>query len=242
MITHLVIPVRDNQHLTKAITTQLQKEGGWDRCWVIDNGSKDNTARYLEKLATRDPRFTRIYRPTDTIHQLWDEGFRHARGDGAELVGFLNNDIELAPGTLVRLAQPFEELPLIGVTYPDYDQPWDVGVNDPADRSDLTDRHGHLTRRFTSGTYRHGGMCGYAFMVRGEAVDWVPALPLIDPQFAFWYGDDDLAFNLEKRGWKQVRVVGLPIRHVGGATSALHPEVLQSVGDDGVHCARKWGR
>jgi hypothetical protein len=66
----------------------------------------------------------------------------------------------------------------------------------------------------TKGTYQHGGMCGWAFMLRGEA-----PIPPVDEQFEWWYGDDDLVRNITTRGKKVCRVNGLGLNHVNEATA-----------------------
>lgn len=224
---HIVIPVRDNLDLTSDLVDQIDKEWGWETCWIVDNGSEDNTPLYLRGLTDEDPRFRGVM-CGGGVYDAWDMGVRLAAEDGAELVCVLNNDVTIAPGTFTFLAGPFDN-ERVGITYPNYDLALEAGS-------------GAVGTRMTRGTYRHGGMCGFCFMVRVAALDWLAADPLVDPGFQWWYGDDDLAFNLEGRGWLQMRVLGLPIEHVGGATAALHPEVNETIDADRSHCERKWRR
>lgn len=225
----VVIPVRDQLAVTQAILGQLgsAEQPGWERCWVLDNGSTDETPAFLADLAERDQRFGLIPAAGWTVYEMWGLGVDLARELGAEAVAVLNNDLVLAPGTIAQLTAAIEETGA-WVAYPNYDRPLLLPVEE-------------LGVRETSGTYRHGGMSGSAFMldVREGRVDWKP---LVDPGFKFWYGDDDLAFTVEQQGGRQVRVSGLGIEHTGGATTALHPEMLRSVGDDQALCVRKWGR
>lgn len=224
MSTHVVIPVRDRVALTASICDQLAGQAGWDRCWVYDNGSQDGTRAHLLHLRDIDPRFCPIPAAGDPIYRMWDRGFRQAKTYGATRVLFLNNDVILAPGTVEALNVALDSDPDLWLVYPDYDadpdrEPWVTGMRD------------------TSGTYRHGGMCGWAFMLRAGPVDWSP---LIDPALVWWGGDDDLAFEIEHRGGRQARVVGLPVVHLGSQTAALHPQ--GSCEADLAYVVAKWGR
>jgi GT2 family glycosyltransferase len=224
---HIVIPVRDNLDVTAALVEQIEKERGWETCWILDNGSVDNTPLYLKGLEDEDPRF-RAVKCHGGVYDCWDMGVRLAMEEGASLVCILNNDVVLAKGTFTHLAGPFGN-PRVAITYPNYDLALEAGC-------------GAVGVRHTHGTFRHGGMSGFAFMIRTIMLDWLDQEPLIDPRFKWWYGDDDLAFRLEAAGWLQTRVLGLPIEHTGGATTALHPEVQETITADQAHCQQKWGK
>lgn len=223
-MTHVVVPVRDQCALTMTIVEQLREYGGFDRAWMFDNGSTDATPDYLREVRTLDSRFTTVDAPGDTIYEMWGRGLGLARAHDADHVAILNNDLVLAPGTLQALSGALDRHPDLWVTYPDYDRRVAQGV-------------GETALRRTSGTYRHGGMCGYAFMLNVAHITWEP---LIDPHLTWWAGDDDLAFEIEERGGGQGRVVGLPVDHLGGATSAVHPQ--PSAGADLEYVIAKWGR
>lgn len=223
--TVLVIPVKDRLDMTVSIVHQLQAQPGWDACYVYDNGSAGPTRRFLETTAENDDRFTIVSTPDLNVNEMWTDGFERARREypGTLNVGVLNNDVRLAPNALEQLAVALRSRVELVLTYPDYRaKPGHLG---------------HLT--VTQGTYRHGGMVGWCFMLAADRVTWTP---LVDPQFKFWCGDDDIAFEAEAAGGQQARVDGVVVEHLGGATTVEHPEMSVSAGVDLELCLAKWGR
>jgi glycosyltransferase involved in cell wall biosynthesis len=219
--THIVIPVRDQLHLTQKILTQLKYEKGWDKCWVFNNGSTDGTWDYLIELQEYDDRFWPVMATGDGIYDMWDSGFTLAKHEGADSVGIFNNDITIFPNTIQKLKDALDS-PEVGISYPDYNA------------TSLSD----VYYRETSGTYRHGGMSGFCFMLKSDKVDWTP---LVDPVFKWYGGDDDIAFEMEKRGAKQIRVMGLPIEHLHEGTARHHSLGAQKAADM-ESIFRKWGK
>ncbi len=226
MSTSIVIPVRDNLHLTQSICDQLMDQPGWDVAHIFDNGSEDDTWQYLNDLAYMDTRFTPWFSPYRTIYEMWNMGFQFSADDGASSIAFLNNDITLSGGLIYAMSQVLEETTNVGIVYPDYHLRVGRGV------------HPGIPR-YTHGTYRHGGMSGFCFMVRVGAISW---RPLVDSNLRLWYGDDDIAFSIEKAGWQQLRLTGWPVDHIGQATCNQHPEVFADIPDDKKYFEKKWGR
>lgn len=222
MVTDIVIPVRDQLHLTHSIVTQLANMDGWNHCWILDNGSVDDTEEWLRDWCKVNSRFTRLPAEGMKIYEMWDWGFTSARY--ADHVLFLNNDVELHPYTIVALNNALDAFDSNWIAYPDYSGPVAFG--------------NMCNYRVTSGTYRHGGMSGFCFMLKRAKVDWEP---LVDPQFIWWGGDDDIAFNVEARHGRQVRVVGLPIVHLLEGT-ARHHDLGEQKGKDLAAVIEKWGR
>lgn len=224
VVTHVVIPVRDQLTYTAGIVTQLADQDGWERCWIFDNGSVDDTPAYLSALQERDGRFTVVDAPGLGIYSMWESGIQRARDAGADHVAVLNNDLRLAPQTIERLNAALDEHPDVWVSYPDYEHP----ASHAAAEGGI---------RYTSGTFRHDGMAGFCFMLRVAPLTW---RPLIDPQFRWWGGDDDLAFEIEARGGRQARVLGLGVTHYGEGT-ARHHDGLDGITD--LHrVVAKWSR
>lgn len=220
--THIVIPVRDNLYLTQSMVSQLEDQIGWDKCWIFNNGSVDDTWEYLLELNQRDSRFYPVMAGGDGIYDMWHRGFYEAKADGADFVGIFNNDLTLFPDTLKELRGALAYNPYAWISYPDYN----------------ATEVGRIYYRETSGTYRHGGMSGFCFMLKSAAIDWVP---LVDPQFKWWGGDDDIAFEVEKRGGQQLRVMGLPVEHLMEGTARYHDLGAQK-GADLAAVVAKWGR
>jgi len=224
--TSIVIPVRDNLPITQSICNQLLEQPGWDQCHIFDNGSEDDTWQYLNDLAYMEPRFIPWFAPYKGIYDMWSMGFDFAVEDGADYVAILNNDIVLSSGLIAAMGDVLEATKEVGVVYPDYTRSVAEQV-DPA------------IPYYTRGTYRHGGMSGFCFMLRVAAVTWHP---LVDPNLSLWYGDDDIAFSVAKAGWKQLRLAGWPLDHIGQATCNQHPEVFKDIPADKIYFEKKWGK
>lgn len=226
MTTSIVIPVRDNLHLTQSICNQLLDQGGWEYLHIFDNGSDDDTWQYLNDMAYMDSRIQPWFSPYKTIYEMWSMGFDFSVEDGATKVAILNNDIVLSPGLIGAMGDVLQATSEVGIVYPDYNRSIEQGV-DPQ------------LPYYTRGTYRHGGMSGFCFMLRVKAVTWSP---LVDPNLRLWYGDDDIAFSMEAAGWQQMRLAGWPLDHIGQATCNQHPEVFKDVPADKAYFEKKWGR
>lgn len=221
--THIVIPVRDQVHLTQAIVEQLKEQPGWDKCWIFDNGSEDNTWEYLISEYNKDHKFWPVMARGSGIYDMWDQGYTLAKHEGANFVAIFNNDIMLFDNTLVHLRNALMFGPTNAwISYPDYnaEAPSTIGFKE------------------THGTRRHGGMSGFCFMLNAKFVNWTP---LVDPVFKWYGGDDDIAFTAEARGGKQIRVMGLPLEHITEGTARHHNLGAQKAADM-ESIFRKWGK
>ena len=196
--------------MTADILNQLVRDGGWDWIHLFDNGSRPESIEQIRESVTVDlaeANIELLRRPNAGIYEMWNEGWSAACSDveGPVNVAILNNDIVIPEvGFLDTLRHALRCEPDIWAVYPDYRM--DVRKH-PQGRLPII-----LTP--TRGTYQHGGMCGWAFMIRGEA-----PLPRIDERFEWWYGDDDLVRNITARGKKVCRVNGLPLNHRNEATA-----------------------
>lgn len=224
MVTQIVIPVRDQLHLTQSIVQQLKDMGGWDHCWIFDNGSIDDTRPWIKQWCLDNPKFSWLPADGKTIYEMWDWGFTCSRY--ADHVLFLNNDLELHPSTVLALSQALASRDDYWIAYPDYNR----NLGNP-----MKNMCNYIE---TSGTYRHGGMSGFCFMLKTKMVDWDP---LVDPRFVWWGGDDDIAFEVEARGGRQIRVLGLPIEHMNEGTARHHDLGIQKATDLKA-VIEKWGR
>lgn len=191
---------------------------GWDHCRIFDNGSDDGTWEYLQELPPA--KFTVMLAKDLGIYDMWDLGLKYS--DSSDHVLFLNNDVTLHRGTIEELNKVLKIRDDYWLSYPDYN-------------AKTFRRPGY---RVTHGTYRHGGMSGFCFMIKRNKITWSP---LVDPQFVWWGGDDDIAFNIEKHGGKQVRVVGLPVTHLMEGT-ARHYSLGKQKAADLAAVKRKWGK
>lgn len=212
----VVVPVKNQYALTDTLLACLAMQPC--RVLVIDNGSTDSTARSIRRLQSTDEwrgRLQRTYRPDLSIYQMWNHGFAWAQGRGEWYALMTNNDIELPPGALNALLAALQAFPDAWVTYPDYDAHWDAWQG----------WRGHSGARETTGVLSDGGALGACFMLAGHRIPWRPLVT--DLTYEWWYGDNHLMEEIEQHGGRQIRVVGLPVRHVNEATaSTLDPAEL----------------
>lgn len=210
----VVIPTRDHADtLCCDLITQLLDQDETDKIFVYDNR---NSLDGVSKLRHEWPGAPVIVfsTPSWTITKMWNHGWASALVfglDGPVNVAFLNDDIVILPGFIGTLAARVREDPY-WLVCPDW-----MRSNDKGDESRL-----HPTRP-VQGTARNLGVCGWAFMLRGELLG--APLPPIDEQFIHWCGDDDLVKQIDLHGGVCGQVDGLPLNHLGSMTTHLHPEL-----------------
>lgn len=105
----VVVPVRDHYALTIACLEHLERQTAPHRVIVVDDGSGDGTAALLR----------RDWPQVTTIELGSNHGFTTAANRGVsagegECVVLLNNDVQLHPDCLERLAAPLEADATIG--------------------------------------------------------------------------------------------------------------------------------
>lgn len=205
--TYVVIPFKDEPEMTSSIFRQLREQGEYDYILAYDNGSSDETIKALHDDVRKDRNLRIFSRPDSGIYQMWNEGWRQAvvEAGGPVNIAFLNNDITIPPRFLSTLAHHLRANENTWAVYPDYRCRIEHGVAD------------ELTTVATHGTYQHGGMCGWAFMLQGEAIN--NGLQQVDEEFEWWYGDDDLVGKIVKNGKEVRRIVGFPLDHINEATA-----------------------
>lgn len=197
------------------------------RVWVSDN-SPELTGRRQTEEALRErllPRakVTHEAREERSIYPAWNSAISLAKAWRADYVCALNDDIEVAsyPPLIDELARMMREHRL-DLASPTYDQ--DHLPIPISSRVDLT-----------RGTYRHGGIAGFAWMARAETC------PLIDPGFQWWGGDDDLALNVERNGGRIGLIRSVGIRHHPSTTANGVPWTSTVLAADREHMIRTWG-
>jgi GT2 family glycosyltransferase len=223
----VVVPVRDNLHLTQSVVRHvLESEPAVSRLYVFDNGSRDGTLDWLRGAERTDPRLS-ARESGDNIYGMWRQGWEDALCDlGDDLaVAIINNDITLPYGALSELARALRDDERLWLVSPDPDRPLEAEVDATA------------PVRRVHGSYRHGGMLGWCFVVRGDCarrVDW-------RTDYEWWYGEDDLVYNIERLGGEIGRHTGVPCLHQQEATMRLHPELEEAKGRDYLLFTSRWG-
>lgn len=220
----VVIPVKGQVPLTRSILTQLKFES-FDRCYISDNQDfnaatlKDpptwETADLVHDLEHEDERFRWYAKSGFGITHQWNSGWRRALADlGPDTaVLFLNNDVTISPGTLAILRRVLVERDDLWVVGPDYDSP--AG----------TIPHGRPRVREVKGTYRTGGIPGWAFAVRPGVQNCIDGM--FDERFVWWCSDDQLVERVVRAGGKIGIVRDLGLDHMNEGTASAYPELHQ---------------
>jgi hypothetical protein len=216
--THVAIPFRDNLEMTARLVCSLD---GAETIHLFDNGSDDDINLLLEALPLDS--FAVVHRaPGWTLTEMWNRGLDYAARWNADNLAVLNNDITVLPGFLDHLATALRSSDDLWAVCPD-SCPTTNGVN-------------------MTGTIRRvqgvnlGGMAGWAFMVKVEALQQIA-----DPQFEWWYGDNDLVKSIYAQGHTVGLVEGLPCDHQTSTTWNAHPELYAQARIDGERYTQKWG-
>ena len=217
--TFAVVPVRDRLDLTQTLLSQL--DGTYDTVFVLDNGSEDDTWRWLSQRP-RKMQVEPVAAAGLGIYAMWNLGARLARERAATCdIAFLNNDIHVGPGFLGALRDGLRSA----------DDLWAVSANHR--------RHPLGGVQRSLGTFKSGGFAGFAFMARGEIFDRVG----FDESFSWWYGDDDFIAQIQANGGR-VGVVGpATVDHIDGGsqTARYDRERLAAIERDRRRMWSKWG-
>lgn len=186
------IPSIGKSGLLASLVDACVEESGVEVVEIWDNSTGTVHNSWPEPAET-------VYAPDMSIYDEWNS-FAATYG-GTHHLAFLNDDIVMAPGTLQALAGRLSvKYAAISVA---------PGLHPSSDLAHL---------RPAAGTFRQGGFCGWAFVVRRGA--W----PGIDERFKVWCGDDDLVWKL--RG--QVGVAeGVSVWHEQSTTLMSNPAFMQ---------------
>lgn len=233
MRTVVVIPVKDEPNLACNVIATAAKEP--DTCvWVFDNGSTADTRTALDEFECET---VGIHEAAGMgLYQMWDAAWSlaHLQANGEPYnIAFLNSDVDFASGTLAVLSAALRQAPMnLACVCPDYN----VRVGNLSESKAWESWSSCI--KLVKGSYRHGGICGWCFMVRGELYGEGVRL---DTSYEIWAGDDDLFFQIERAGYCLGIVTGLPLDHVGSATLRHYPELAARKGADMEKLRAKWG-
>lgn len=216
----VIVPVKDQLEHTRGIIDQLTAQGGYEAVFVYDNGSRRQTA---ELLARRDGHYgvEVIDAAGWPLYEMWQRGVERAR-ERAEAcdIAVLNNDLRLGPDFLRSLGATLRSEPALWAVSPRYDDRPISGTE------------------YVSGTFKDGGLAGFAFVTRGEAFDQLA----FDAGFNVWFGDDDLVAQIEQAGHKVALTSATWVEHIdgGGHTLRQRPDLCEELRADKERMIAKW--
>jgi len=219
----VIIPTWNGRHLLPFCLHALQTQEGVElEVTVVDNGSTDGTAAWLE---TRHPHIGRLSLPANL-------GFAGAVNAGlaastGEFVLVLNNDAAPAPRYVSTLAAFLARTPAAAAV-----QGRILRHVDPTRIDSLGICFDPLLRAFQAGfdqpdpgvgpPRQVAGVSACAVLYRRSALLQVadPGVPpaVFDPLFFAYYEDVDLSLRLREAGWETWLEPAASCEHVGSAT------------------------
>jgi GT2 family glycosyltransferase len=133
MVNWVLMPVRNNLHLTRAAIKSILKQDMPDvKVLMINNDSQDSTAAWARTMYPSV--VTLNMKPALSVARSWNKGLTLLfEGEGAEYVLVVNNDVELRPETYrLLVGSGYDFVTAVGngdprctkVTMPDAYPPW----------------------------------------------------------------------------------------------------------------------
>jgi GT2 family glycosyltransferase len=182
-------------------------------------GAVDRVADLLDAAGVlADDRLDLFCRYGQGIYSIWSLIMDQAYEAG-ELAVILNDDIRIHPSSLrvagAVFADPKRRAGVAG---------WDPDVP--------VEEYHYVLPVPVSGTYREGGVTGFAFAIDPGIVDADGVLVRPDVDFGWWGGDDDLVWNVMKAGRVAFKMSGIGVDHAASTSSSQRPEVLASLEQD----------
>ncbi len=136
-----------------------------------------------------------------SLHHGWNTAIELARKDDAWLAVF-NDDIRLlTPYAVSQVAGLLADNPAYAIAGLNYQGPESAS-------------NGARPLRQTHGTYRHGGVGGWAWVCDPHKVDIVP------DDLVWWYGDDHLVLSAERDGHRVGIASHVHVEHVNELTAS----------------------
>ncbi len=233
MGTAVIIPVKDELDLTKSIVAQCLEEPSVWPLIVIDNGSTDGTAAWLNSFPETDGSFVALDKPTAGIHDMWNAGIDLALTPkyGVSSVAILNNDLDLGPGALAECAEALRNIPEFAAVCPNYDG---RKASQPRAVIPTTD----ICANRYDGT---GGLAGFAMVI---AADFLRDGYRFPTDLRWWCGDNDLVLSIAAAGRLCGIVADATVVHLdgGGQTGDWQSDEMKALCQADIETFRaKWG-
>ena len=187
---------------------------------ILDNGlSKENRYRLFENQEIYDNLFVLDAREL-SIYQMWNLGWTIYPNSH---LAILNDDIYFLPSTLTLLSNALSFMPDLAAICPDYNRSITEGIDNP-------------TTQLTTSTFGRNGLAGFAFMLNTAL-----PIPKVDENLQWWYGDDDLVYNIERAEYRVAKLLGVPVEHRQGSSSSLDPTIPGKKEQDRLYFNQKYG-
>lgn len=200
----VAIPTIINPERVVNLAKEYAKQNAATSVYILDNGHKD-ISLIVEALVDEE-KITVIPTHGMKLYAQWNWAMQIAQALSFDTVTISNDDLEIDNNLIQKLEDALFSDEDCWVTY-------------PANKSQYN-KLGFTMQ--TRGTKADGGMDGCCFMVKVDAM--YQGLPLIDENFTWWGGDDDLAMNIERLNKKQFRVLNAWVDHQNEGTVSASDE------------------
>lgn len=214
----VVVPNWNGADHLKACVDSLLAQSLPARIIVVDNGSKDDSLKILEKYSDLE---VILHEENKGFAGGVNPGFRRAVDDGLKYVATLNNDAIAHKDWLRELVAALDKNSQAGIATSkildakgkkidstgDYLTNWGLSYPRGRGESDIN-KYDDDTEVF--------GASGGASLYR---VKMLSEIGLFDEDFFAYYEDVDLSFRAQLAGWKVCFVPEAVVRHQIGATS-----------------------
>ncbi len=199
----VVVPFKDKWPMTRALLEQLIDQGGYDRVFLLNNGSSLETTRLASLFVRTLDDVEMIDAKGLGIHEMWNIGIDESLALAPlSSITFLNNDLALGPEFLETLSAALRKEQALVAVCPNYD-------NRPSNGEDLAQLYGICANRY-DGT---GGLSGFAFMVKSE---WFASGWRFPEGAMWWYGDNYLTMSIDKARGAYAMVHACSVEHLNG--------------------------
>lgn len=159
-----------------------------------------------------------------SLYHGWNTAIELARKENAWLA-VLNDDIRLLePNAVSHVSGLLADNPAYAIAGLNWQEPPE------------STRPGAHPLRQTHGTYRHGGVGGFAWVCDPHKVELIP------DDFVWWYGDDHVVFAAERDGHLLGIAEHVHVEHVNALTaeSGEHNWALDAISGDHEAFQRLW--
>jgi len=195
----VVIPTKTNNSGLQKLVAQLLRESKVGTILVVGDGEE---GRAMKDALPPSVSFVSV--PSNSgIHVMWNQGLSLLKGNH---VAFINDDVEIEPGTMDKLCEALDANHNYGLVSPVY---WDGGLE--TDQASATTCRGRY-----DGT---GGIGGFCFVLASD----IAKKYRFDERMKWWYGDDDVVRSVNAMGRDTVLVAGTRIVHSHSKTIESSP-------------------
>lgn len=204
--------------LVKAIT-----QGGVGVCVVLNNFLNPRQEMKVAGDVVDAGGYVHYWGKDARIYDIWNWALQMGRNFKPSTVSILNDDIQLYPGSVNHLDQVMRSREDLGILGWNCNQDFDAPTVAAYDV------------RIVEGSYRHGGIPGFAFMCHPDRTT------LIDERFNWWGGDDDLFKGTVQKGWRLGIVTSEPVKHFTSTSANQRTAVYEGTVADRQLLMDKWG-